>query len=286
MKPVNPATVRAESASSFPHPLAQIRSIYDLCEKTPGVTPTQVHVLIAIASHMDKHGRAFPSQATIVRKTKLSDRAVRDAIRALQRAGLLGIEAEPTPRKSTIYRIVLPVAPVQVNSGSEFRADRNLVPVKGTVRKQEEIQNAHAQTRTREEPGAQHAPVRGAGTRVGLAHATRVTDPVPGTRDRPATGLGANLGQEPPMLDQGSKIVAPVPVPGLTRAERSAQNKAQWAAKPRPGPTRVRLPKEPYRPYQLPLPQGQLVRDMDPDVRAAIFEKLKEFRLGQLGRSR
>ena len=255
---MHPTSVGALSASSFRHPLAQIRSILDDCAGK-NATPTQRLVLLAIAAHMDSCGKAWPSQATIMQKTGLSERAVRDALPGLRSLGLLNVEAEPTPRKSTVYRVTLTEQP---HSGSENLSGRQLVPVKFPGNNQEEIKK-RAEAHTRDEPD------RGAGTSKPSKPELVNNVPAPGSSScRSDPGAGTPTHDDAPALH--------------TRAERSAANKAAWATRPRvlAPPARVR-PQEPYKPYQLPLPSGTLLRDMDADTRAAMFREARRVVFGR-----
>lgn len=54
----------------------------------PG-TPTQKHVLLVLANYANESGHAFPSNVLLATKTGLTDRAVRNAKKALLETGLL-----------------------------------------------------------------------------------------------------------------------------------------------------------------------------------------------------
>lgn len=54
----------------------------------PG-TPTQKHVLLVLANYANESGHAFPSNVLLATKTGLTDRAVRNAKKALLEAGFL-----------------------------------------------------------------------------------------------------------------------------------------------------------------------------------------------------
>ena len=82
-------------------------------------------------------------------------------------------------------------------------------------------------------------------------------------------------------LDPQARLAVRAPRSG-TRTERSAANKAAWAVRASPGPTKVRAAPEPYRPYQLPLPSGPLLRDLPEATRAELF---REARLAAFGKS-
>jgi Helix-turn-helix domain len=75
-------------------------------------------VLLALAEHAHDDGtKAYPSNATLMKRTRLSERAVRDALRALERSN--AVECYETLRNGTkVYRIV---GPFNVNGGSPRR---------------------------------------------------------------------------------------------------------------------------------------------------------------------
>src|SRR2546421_2685664 len=55
-----------------------------------GLAPNVKFVLVALADHADHEGRrAFPGQALLIRKTGLSERTVQNALRVLEKAGLI-----------------------------------------------------------------------------------------------------------------------------------------------------------------------------------------------------
>jgi hypothetical protein len=97
------------------------------------------------------------------------------------------------------------------------------------------------------------------------------------TRAREEPGRGAVPGRQlSPGAAPGSSP-ASVRAPSA-RAERSAANKAAWATRPRvlAPPARV----QPHKPYQLPLPQGPLLRDMEPVALAEYLGALKRQAFG------
>jgi len=68
--------------------------------------PTARLVLLAIADCANDQGReAYPSNATLMRKTGLSERGVRQAITDLDRLGELSVEYKSGPRGCNRYRI-------------------------------------------------------------------------------------------------------------------------------------------------------------------------------------
>lgn len=77
------------------------------CPKAPGASsPAQKLVLLAYAAHANVDGRGiYPGMTRIVERTGLSEFTVRRALRVLEERGVLIREVEPTPRKSTEWRL-------------------------------------------------------------------------------------------------------------------------------------------------------------------------------------
>lgn len=69
---------------------------------------SQHHVLLAIADCASDDGsNAFPSMAELVRKTRLSERAVQSSIRKLVALGELFVSANGGPRGCNRYRVIM-----------------------------------------------------------------------------------------------------------------------------------------------------------------------------------
>jgi hypothetical protein len=62
-----------------------------------GVPHTARLVLLTLATHEDGHGRAFPSHVRLCAETGLTRNPLRDAVRALERAGIVAVESVPHP---------------------------------------------------------------------------------------------------------------------------------------------------------------------------------------------
>lgn len=70
--------------------------------------PTARFVLVAIASHADEHGRnSYPSSATLQRRTGLSERAIREAVKELTRIGELKVAHGVGPKGCNVYWIIM-----------------------------------------------------------------------------------------------------------------------------------------------------------------------------------
>lgn len=69
--------------------------------KLEGLTPTQKLVLLSLADNANDQGECYPSMAQIGRRTALSERAVRDAIRSLERLQIVSSAARSGT--STVY---------------------------------------------------------------------------------------------------------------------------------------------------------------------------------------
>lgn len=65
-------------------------------------------VLLAIADFADDTGRAFPSVATLARKSRLSERQVQRVIAALVSAGELRVRTGEGPHGTHLFQVVVP----------------------------------------------------------------------------------------------------------------------------------------------------------------------------------
>ena len=69
--------------------------------------PTAAHVLLVIATHADRAGRAWPSVDTIARETRLSRATVQRALRRIEAVGAIKVEQ----RGGRASRYVFPTNP-------------------------------------------------------------------------------------------------------------------------------------------------------------------------------
>lgn len=80
-------------------------------QPTLTLTSTEKFVLLALANFADAHGaNAYPSQQTLMTLTSLSERAVRRAIAALKRQGLLTTTLQRGRYGAQHYTLHLPAA--------------------------------------------------------------------------------------------------------------------------------------------------------------------------------
>jgi DNA-binding transcriptional ArsR family regulator len=84
-----------------------IKLVGDVLNLTVGSSTDKI-VLLALANRADDKGRCWPSVATLVRETELSERSVQNALSRLKVRGL--IEALPMRRRSSVYVIHIPAA--------------------------------------------------------------------------------------------------------------------------------------------------------------------------------
>ena len=92
--------------------------------KLDSITSTQKLVLLALADNANDRGECFPSMSMLARKTSLSDRAVRGAVRELETTGI--VRSETRAGTSTLYR--LRVQPRNDVPPSNEVVPRNVVP--------------------------------------------------------------------------------------------------------------------------------------------------------------
>jgi hypothetical protein len=64
-------------------------------------------VLLAIADYATDEGVAYPSISSLMHRARLSERAVRYALRALESAGELHVELQAGPHRCNLYRVLL-----------------------------------------------------------------------------------------------------------------------------------------------------------------------------------
>lgn len=71
--------------------------------------PNDLSVLTAIAHHADPktHDNAYPSVRTLMGETRLSESAVRRALRNLRRAGVIEATGFAEPHGTTVYRVLV-----------------------------------------------------------------------------------------------------------------------------------------------------------------------------------
>lgn len=78
-----------------------------------GMSPTHKLILLCLADHADDAGRCYPSVSRLVKKSGLSERAVRKNVRELEAAGLLRIEENAGPKGCNVYHVTpAPRAPL------------------------------------------------------------------------------------------------------------------------------------------------------------------------------
>ena len=82
------------------------------------VTSTQKVILWAMADQADDEGQCWPSVAGLMEATCLSERALRDALRTLEAAGILSTEVGGGRNRTSTYRLLMTVNPA---SGSNTR---------------------------------------------------------------------------------------------------------------------------------------------------------------------
>jgi biotin operon repressor len=82
------------------------------------VPPTQKVILWALADQADDDGVSWPSIASLIEATCLSERAIQSAISALRQAGVIFTEAGGGRHRTTKYRIITPQV-ARGNKGEE-----------------------------------------------------------------------------------------------------------------------------------------------------------------------
>jgi hypothetical protein len=108
-------------------------AIFD--SKTLG--PTERLVMLALADHADDQGRCYPSNSRLCDRTGLSERAVRQNIRALESGGFLSVQIGAGQAGANVY-IVRPqggqeMPPAGNAPGTPCRSGGHLVPDRGAA---------------------------------------------------------------------------------------------------------------------------------------------------------
>lgn len=119
--------------------------------------PTERLVMLALADHADDSGRCYPSNSRLCERTGLSERAVRQNIRALEVGGFLTVHIGVGQAGANVY-IVRPqggqeMPPAGNAPGTSCPAPRHLVPDRGAP-------DAPKPSGTINEPSIEAAPRR------------------------------------------------------------------------------------------------------------------------------
>lgn len=105
---------------------AATKSVWDI----RGISLTQKVVLLCLADHADQDMRCFPSLARIADQTCMSPRAAWQALRELEKAGLIKTEGRGR-NQSNVYTLDLAshaTAPSASNAGDAIAPDANMEP--------------------------------------------------------------------------------------------------------------------------------------------------------------
>ena len=91
-------------------------------------TKTQRVVGLALATHFNRQGTAWPSVRTLARESGCTDRTVRRALREIEQAGYLHIQRSGLGAgsgRTNRYQAVIPAAEANSDSESHLEASRN-----------------------------------------------------------------------------------------------------------------------------------------------------------------
>lgn len=98
--------------------------------KLEGLSATQKLVLLSLADNANDQGECYPSMAQIAKRTSLSDRAARSAIRSLEELGIVSSAARNGT--STVYFLSIP-------ESLKAAEPRNVVPPRKQVPPRKEV---------------------------------------------------------------------------------------------------------------------------------------------------
>lgn len=252
-----------------------------------GLGGSAAPVLAALWSWASPDGIAWPCAESIARRAGKSRRTVFRALDALEGAGLVERQVPPLRarrrhRESNTYRLTpvaaLPRVP-RVPRAESPRSPRRVAPPRTSSasalppspRPESPPALAALPPLPESPPPLPNAPAPAATGPVGQPNQVTPWHPKgpPETQNQNARGgAQAREATAPPGARLGSPAAAPSapPAPRLTRAERSARNRAAWAARPRSSPAssaaRVPPPRRAPAPraagYQAPPPDPAL----------------------------
>jgi hypothetical protein len=100
------------------------------------VPPTPSHVLLILANFADADGVCWPAIATITSKSRLSERAIRDALRVLEEAGCIAKLSAGKGGRATSTRYQLQLRNPAADAGYEKKT-RQQAPANGLDTRQE-----------------------------------------------------------------------------------------------------------------------------------------------------
>lgn len=259
-----------------PAPQSELRAVLR-STAAAGLLASDAAVLAALWSHVDAHGTAWPSISTLAKISHASTRTVLRSLKRLEGAGIVArhasaLRARRRFHESNTYAVAraaaLPQAP---------RADQPRRPRRVAASPSPSTPEAPAVEPVRVEPVA--LPVAPSPSSPAAPHQVtpwRSKDPTQNRKENARAGAqvreapalpGDRLG--PPAVAQSVPEAPPAkitsaepsppeapPVPRLTRAERSARNRAAWSKRTRPSATaaRVAAPRR-AMPYRAPVEQ-------------------------------
>lgn len=127
--------------------------------EAPDVPPSSVAVLIGLANHASHDGRgAYPSQPTLARYARKTERAIRNDLATLERAGVIRrgdqrlVDHLPPDRRPVVWDLAMPSA--TAHNGGKHTSARNHT----SARKQGSARNHSS------EPGGSTLPPAGGST--------------------------------------------------------------------------------------------------------------------------
>lgn len=96
---------------------------------TDDLTTSEVAVLLCLADHANESGETRPSQATIAKETRLSERAVRRAIKRLRGTWFTCSWRPTTNAKQLVYHLVVPDTQSYTSIGHTVLQNRTHSPI-------------------------------------------------------------------------------------------------------------------------------------------------------------
>lgn len=228
------------STSVSTHPRAALRDLLRALDAA-GIAATPRAVATALWAHCDPCGRCWPSQTTLARLTGRCERTVRDAVKALEAAGVLlrdvpALRERRVCRRTTAYRFTVGAwLPVSAR-----------VPASSVEASHEPLSGSNVEAATSTRPEAVEAPPASAALDVEAEALHPVEAPhEPHEHTHPVEAVTAARGAAP------SAATAAAPSAATTAERRSQRFKSPHVAPPQRPPVARCSPPAP-RSWSLP----------------------------------
>ena len=261
VEPRNTLAAPAPAARHTPRPAPQgeLRAVLR-STAAAGLLASDAAVLAALWSHVDAHGTAWPSIETLAKISHASTRTVLRSLKRLEGAGIVArhasaLRARRRFRESNTYAVARAAALPQAPRADQPRRPRRVAPSPSPstprtapaatldARAVEPVAPSPSSPATPHQVTPWRSKGPGEPDRTDAradAHARAVTAP-PGDRLGPPAAAPSSPEVTPTKITSAEpSSPEALPSPRRTRAERSAANRAAWAARTRTSATATR----------------------------------------------